>query len=205
MKRIVSIFLICLLLIITCFYLTGCGCEHRWTEISNTATCGENGTITYKCTICGKTRTKFSSSTGKHQLDYSTGIKVDPKKYEKGYTNYTCKICGKQVKGSETRSLMDEAKYGLEKIIEKLKSILIDPESLIYDAECYSSYQWDKSKGEWAGIFLYKIHYNAKNRFGGYVGYEYKYYCWNSSAYHGISTYDEDNYNTYKCNYYFSK
>lgn len=64
MKKILSIVL-CLICILSCFTFFGCQqseqqCEHNYILISDTATCGEDGLKTYKCSLCEETYTKSS-------------------------------------------------------------------------------------------------------------------------------------------------
>ncbi len=167
MKKIVSVFVL-ILVLCQLFVLCSCGCEHNWIEISNTATCLENGVKTFKCSLCEKIKTESSYATGRHIYEFS-GYE-DATKYEWGYEIYKCKKCGFVERRSRIIPYMDMAKLGLQKVIEKLKNNLIDPSSLQYEVECY------KDKTTITTSFIYKIHYNAKNRFGGYVGYKNIYY-----------------------------
>ncbi len=155
----------------------GC-CKHNWVIESDTSTCGEAGTITYKCKLCDDTKTEKGSPTGKHSE--GTFIKiVDPTVSSGGYYLYNCDTCGQEYKTKETKSITEEAKVGEQEIKEKIKNTLKDPDSLLYSGRCYTVY--DKSAGESKPYWIYyEIKYNAKNGFGGYVGYQTVYYCWNS-------------------------
>lgn len=51
-----------------CFAFVGCGCDHNWEEVSNTATCGQTGIKTYECTKCKDTKTENSPKLDKHQF-----------------------------------------------------------------------------------------------------------------------------------------
>ena len=56
-----------------CFPLVGCGCDHDWKEISNTATCLEKGIKTLECSKCQETKTE-PSPIAEHSFD---GTKCD--------------------------------------------------------------------------------------------------------------------------------
>lgn len=155
----------------------GC-CEHKWVFESDTSTCGEAGTITFKCRLCGDTKTEKGSPTGKHSE--GTFIKiVDPTVSSGGYYLYKCDTCGQEYKTKETKSITEEAKVGEKEIIDTIKSRLKDPDSLLYSGRCYTVYDTIEGKAQPSWIY-YEIKYNAKNGFGGYVGYQTVYYCWNS-------------------------
>jgi len=72
--------------------------EHNYTsEVTKEATCKEEGTLTYTCE-CGCSYTETIT-----KLDHKYESKViDPTATEKGYTEYTCKICGDSYKDNYT-------------------------------------------------------------------------------------------------------
>lgn len=150
---------------------------------------------------CGNNDTATSSETVKCDHSFEAGETVKPTKNSEGYTLYKCTKCGTTEKRSKVRSYYAEAQYGLEKVIEKLKSQLKDPDSLQYNGDCYS-YDFNEL-GYDNGLFIYKVNYNAKNSFGGYVGYKDVYYSWNST-FNSVGTSSYDLYTKYKLNYYFS-
>ena len=65
---------------------------HSYDEgtVTREATCTEDGTMTYTCTICGATYEEVIAATGH---DYEAVV-TKPTATEKGYTTYTCKHCG---------------------------------------------------------------------------------------------------------------
>lgn len=65
---------------------------HSYDEgtVTREATCTEDGTMTYTCTICGATYEEVIAATGH---DYEAVV-TEPTATEKGYTTYTCKHCG---------------------------------------------------------------------------------------------------------------
>ncbi|MBQ6314922.1 MAG: fibronectin type III domain-containing protein [Mogibacterium sp.] len=67
---------------------------HTWDkgEITKEATCGEDGVMTYTCTVCGATRTQ-SIPAGNHKWD--EGEVTEPSTcHSMGTKTYTCLICG---------------------------------------------------------------------------------------------------------------
>lgn len=55
MKKVLSVFVICIICITMLPMLSGCGCEHDELEVeSTTATCTEAGVTTYYCIKCGE-------------------------------------------------------------------------------------------------------------------------------------------------------
>jgi len=72
-----------------------------------------------------------------------------------------------------------------DKCIQELKQSLIDPDSLIIE---YADSYTDPESGDIA----YRIYYNAKNRFGGYVGKTNEYFYYDGGEY--VENWDQDFY-----------
>ncbi|MCD8203077.1 MAG: hypothetical protein LUD48_05515, partial [Prevotella sp.] len=66
-------------------------CDHDWI-ISTTATCAQDGVVTYTCTKCGATKTKKEKATGLHTWEV-TNTKNETCG-EDGEIDYTCNVCG---------------------------------------------------------------------------------------------------------------
>lgn len=77
--------------------------RHYCSEIEQQVNCGQDGySLGAYCSICNKWITgheKVATATGKH--DY-TAVVTEPTCTEKGYTTYTCVICGDTYFGDET-------------------------------------------------------------------------------------------------------
>ena len=73
--------------------LTACGCEHEFDAgiITKEATCSEEGTKSYKCTLCGNEKTENIPCI---PHDYEETIEKEPTFDSSGTAAYTCKICG---------------------------------------------------------------------------------------------------------------
>ena len=68
--------------------------NHKWNEgeITKPATCEEDGTNTYTCTVCGKLDLKKIDSLGGHKWDEGT-VTTAPTCTETGVKTYTCTVC----------------------------------------------------------------------------------------------------------------
>ena len=73
--------------------LTACGCEHEFDTgtITKEATCAEEGTRTYKCTLCGNENTENIPCV---PHEYEEKVNKEPTFDSTGTATYTCKICG---------------------------------------------------------------------------------------------------------------
>lgn len=90
MKKIFSILSI-FFISLSALMLTGCGCNHYWEKISNTATCESDGVITYKCSNCGETKTETSYAIGHNwNKEGSTATCTSS-----GVATYKCNNCNK--------------------------------------------------------------------------------------------------------------
>lgn len=89
MKKILSLVLAITMLL----FLTACSCEHEFDmgTITKESTCVEEGTKTYKCTLCGDEKTE-SIPCVPHK--YEEKVDKEPTFDSTGTANYTCKICG---------------------------------------------------------------------------------------------------------------
>ena len=80
----------------TTYYYTGTyvPCDHNYVEAAGQgASCGEAGSITYRCTICGAEYTEVIPATGDHE--YDDGVVVyEPTCGADGERVYTCVVCG---------------------------------------------------------------------------------------------------------------
>ena len=96
MKKIFSILSI-FFISLSALMLTGCGCDHYWEKISNTATCESDGVITYKCSNCGETKTETSYAIGHNwNKEGSTATCTSS-----GVATYKCNNCNKTKTESE--------------------------------------------------------------------------------------------------------
>lgn len=89
MKKILSLVLATTMLL----SLTACGCEHEFDTgtITKEATCAEEGTKTYKCTLCGDEKTENIPCV---PHEYEEKVDKEPTFDSTGTATYTCKICG---------------------------------------------------------------------------------------------------------------
>lgn len=62
---------------------------HKWTTVSDTSTCINNGILTESCT-CGYTRTSESSANNNHKYDVEI---ILPNCVETGFAKYVCSLC----------------------------------------------------------------------------------------------------------------
>lgn len=80
----------------TTYYYTGTyvPCDHDYVESAGQgANCGEDGSVTYRCTICGHDYTEVIPATGDH--DYSdTVVKYEPTCGADGVMTHICVVCG---------------------------------------------------------------------------------------------------------------
>ncbi len=75
--------------------LTGCEeeseCKHQWEQVSSTSTCEEAGTLTRKCTLCGKEESVDEPKLGHDMQAYSVSATCT----EAGEKSMRCSRCGK--------------------------------------------------------------------------------------------------------------
>lgn len=78
-------------------------CEHQYSSWSTTkkASCTEKGTEQRKCSICGNVEVREIKATG-HQY---VSKEILPTDTQKGYTLYTCSLCGYSYKDHYTDSI----------------------------------------------------------------------------------------------------
>lgn len=99
MKFVKKSFLIVLfaLVAVCCIALVACDgseCkEHQWEEISNTATCTEAGTLTRKCSVCGKEETLEAAALGHDWDEENATINNYPDCTKTGDGVHKCKRC----------------------------------------------------------------------------------------------------------------
>ena len=65
-------------------------CVHDYVETVTEATCTEDGSATYTCSVCGNTYTEVIPAAGHTYTDVVT----KPTCTEDGYTTHTCSVCG---------------------------------------------------------------------------------------------------------------
>lgn len=94
--------------------------EHTWETVSDTATCLEGGTLTRKCSVCGKQETIESQALGH---DWEELSRVDATCTTKGSVSKKCKRC--QTEDTEE----------LDMIAHSLKWLPDDPDSKIPTCE----------------------------------------------------------------------
>ena len=91
MKKTIILFLVAIISFVNVFCFSGCGCEHEWTKISDTATCEDIGEAIYLCDLCGETKTETINAT-----NHNWKIEIHNATCEdEGYSEYICKKCGK--------------------------------------------------------------------------------------------------------------
>lgn len=93
MKRLITFVMMGCFLFYTLIWLSGCACNHTGylNEISNTATCTEDGIKTFECLKCGEIVEKPSAATGNH--DFSIFVSNDATCTESGYKILQCSMC----------------------------------------------------------------------------------------------------------------
>ena len=124
--------------------------------------------------------TSGTSSSSKKQCDHSYEfVKIEiPTKTKSGYEIYKCTICGEQKKELKYKSDIEATSTCEQEVIPLLKSMLKDPDSVkyrayIYKYKPYAHDDYDDEKWPTCGeSYVVDVHYNAKNSFGGYVGYQ---------------------------------
>lgn len=97
-KRLVSLLLVCVfclqLLPAVTLAASSTDCDHAWRTVSVTKpTCTKAGQKTYRCSLCGATKTENYASALGHRWDEGT-VTHYPKCTERGEKKYTCKRCG---------------------------------------------------------------------------------------------------------------
>lgn len=208
MKKIKLFLLSTILCLGSASSLTSCNsytkeCTHETTHnVYDQATCTTPKIKHTICNNCSKelSREEIGDALG-HDYEETT---VEPTKYEGGYVDHTCKRCKDNYVTERTISLMEEAKSnGLPKVLNYLKQTLKDPDSMLYEATCYSTIYDISTNRIIPGYFAYDINYNAKNGFGAYVGYKHKYYLWDT-RYRGVSTANYEYYSKHKLEFYFT-
>lgn len=71
--------------------LTSCGCDHYFTQVSDTATCESSGTKTYKCEYCSETKKEHSEAKGHDFQEISDTSTCT----NDGVVTYKCLKCNK--------------------------------------------------------------------------------------------------------------
>lgn len=89
MKKVFAVVLTTIMLLL----LTACGCEHEFDSgtVTKEATCLEEGTKSYKCTLCGNEKVE-SIPCVPHE--YEKTVEKEATFDIKGTAKYTCKVCG---------------------------------------------------------------------------------------------------------------
>ena len=80
----------------TTYYYTGAyvPCDHDYVESAGQgASCGEDGSVTYRCTLCGHEYTEAIPATGEHNYA-DTVVKYEPTCGAVGVLTYICTECG---------------------------------------------------------------------------------------------------------------
>ena len=88
--------------------------EHSWDKgtVTKEATCRNTGTKTYKCTVCGKTRTETIPVT-EHKASDSYTVDKEPTCASEGTKSKHCTFCGVTIEGtSVTIPKTDNHSYG---------------------------------------------------------------------------------------------
>lgn len=102
-----------------------------WVESSRTeATCANDGVITYKNSLTGKTKTEAIPATGNHT--YELTEHVDSTCVNNGYDSYTCSLCGDSY--SEGLPLAEHTEGEVK--VTKLASSFSEGESKVYCSVC---------------------------------------------------------------------
>ena len=105
--------------------------EAAWVESSRTeATCANDGVITYKNSLTGKTKTEAIPATENHT--YELTEHVDSTCVNNGYDAYTCSVCGETKKDEIATTAHTEG----EPQITKAASSFSEGESKVYCTSC---------------------------------------------------------------------
>ena len=143
-------------------------CRHNWDagEIAESATCMNMGTKVYTCNKCGDKYTDSIPSLGHdyknglctrcgakdpsaHTHDYKATV-TKPTCTERGYTTYTCSVCGDSYKGSYVDSLGHNYKNGTCTRCG-VKDPNYKPQADFTDVAagsyCYNAVQWAVANG----------------------------------------------------------
>ena len=158
-------------------------------------------TILISLCSCGEVSYDNSSETQTIQCKHTIcKTVVERTDYTEGYTLNECTICGYTYKTDEIESFYAAAKDGELTVIKTIKSNLTDPDSMIYDGTCIKT---NNASGELdEGRFIYRVHYNAKNSFGGFIGYKYVFYEW-TDDYRSVSAVSAEYYTErFNCIFY---
>ena len=79
----------------TTYYFTQVSepCDHQYEETAGQgASCGEDGSVTYLCRLCGREYTEIIPATGDHA--YESAVTDEPTCGQEGVLTYTCTVCG---------------------------------------------------------------------------------------------------------------
>ena len=81
------------LLVVACFILAGCACEHVYDDgvVTKVPTCSSVGEKTYTCQKCKETQIETIPMIAHN---YEEEIVKEPTYTEKGLKKYTCSVCG---------------------------------------------------------------------------------------------------------------
>ncbi|MBE6731022.1 MAG: hypothetical protein E7564_04985 [Ruminococcaceae bacterium] len=81
-------------------YVNNSACEHNYNVDVKDATCTEDGSATYTCTLCGEGYTEVIASSGHNY----TKLITSPDCENGGYTTYNCTSCGDTYKSDYTNA-----------------------------------------------------------------------------------------------------
>ena len=86
--------------------LQGNACEHAYDSVRAEATCTEDGSVTYTCSLCGNSYTELISALGH---DYRHTETVRPTAASQGYDVYTCTRCADSYRDNYVEAVTQSA------------------------------------------------------------------------------------------------
>ena len=105
--------------------------EHKWVETSNVpATCGKDGKITLKCSVCQETSEKVLPATGEHTFTAENVKAVDATCTENAKVIELCTVCGAEGKTTEVENTVLGHDYKLDEKNEHYKPATCEEDGL---------------------------------------------------------------------------
>ena len=105
--------------------------EHKWVETSNVpATCGKDGKVTLKCSVCQETDEKVLPATGEHTFTAENVKAVDATCTENAKVIELCTVCGAEGKTTEVENTALGHDYKLDEKNEHYKPATCEEDGL---------------------------------------------------------------------------
>ena len=105
--------------------------EHKWVETSNVpATCGKDGKITLKCSVCQETSERVLPATGEHTFTAENVKAVDATCTENAKVIELCTVCGAEGKTTEVENTVLGHDYKLDEKNEHYKPATCEEDGL---------------------------------------------------------------------------